>query len=324
MINLLIRQIVLLIGGIFTLTILTFLVSQLFPESAYLQLNKLGATGNLFENYLSYLYQILTGNWGYSLNRGNDVLSEFLTFFPATLELVLSALIFSLMLGLPLGIYAAQHKNNWQDKLVVSSTLVGYSMPIFWWGMLLVLLFSLTWGMTPVAGRIGFEYDIIPVTGFMLIDTLLSEQPYSLEAFYDALHHLILPAVVLGTIPLAIFTRVTRSAMLKVLSSDYIRTAKAKGLPHSRIIWIHALRNAFIPILTVIGLQISVLITGTLITETIFSWPGIGKWLLEAVYRRDFVTLHAGLLAIATIILLLNILVEITSYYVNPKLRINR
>ena len=324
MINLLSRQLALLIGGLFTLSILTFSITQLFPEDAFVRMHPNADTLNAFEEYFAYLNRIISGDWGLSQIRGSNVLSEFLTFFPATLELTLSALLFSLALGLPLGVYAAQHKNHWQDKLVVSSTLVGYSMPIFWWGMLLVLLFSLSWGLTPVAGRIGFEYDILPVTGFMLVDTLLSDQSYSLEAFYDALHHLLLPAIVLGTIPLAIFTRVTRSAMLKVLSSDYIRTAKAKGLPHSRIIWVHALRNAFIPILTVIGLQVSVLITGTLITETIFSWPGIGKWLLEAVYRRDFITLHAGLLAIAAIIIFLNILVEIISHYMNPKLRLKQ
>jgi len=277
--------------------------------------------GNLVNHYWHYLNSILSGEWGQSRINGQNVLDEFLIHIPATIELSVMALLFSLCLGLPLGIIAAENKNKWQDKLVVSSTLIGYSMPIFWWGMLLVLLFSLTLGIAPVASRIGFEYDILPVTGFMLIDTLLSDQPYAIEAFYNALEHLILPTIVLGTIPLAIFTRVTRSAMIEALASDYIRTAKAKGLSYSRIIWLHALRNALIPIVTVISLQISVLITGTLITETIFAWPGVGKWLLEAVYRRDLVTLHGGLLAIAMIVIMMNIMVEIAIHFINPKLR---
>ncbi|MCW9016225.1 MAG: ABC transporter permease, partial [Kangiellaceae bacterium] len=267
MIKLLIRQSLLLITSLFILTIFTFSISRFFPSENFNQQLQIQAEHSALENYSRYLSQIFSGQWGNSELRGSDVLQEFLTFFPATMELATLALCFALLCGIPLGITAAKNKNSWQDKLITSSTLVGYSMPIFWWGMLLVLLVSLSWGLTPVASRLGFEYDIIPVTGFMLVDTLISEQPYAVEAFYDALHHLLLPSIVLGTIPLAIFTRVTRSAMIKVLSSDYIRTAKAKGLSDFRIIWLHAMRNALIPILTVVGLQISVLITGTLITE---------------------------------------------------------
>ncbi len=322
MIKIIIRQIGLLFLSLFTLSILTFGFTQTFPDNMLFNFPQLiGSEINLFEKYLDYLYNVLTGNWGTSRINGNSVLNEFLNHIPATIELSLMALVLALGIGLPLGILAAENKNKWQDKIILSTTLIGYSMPIFWWGMLLVLLFSLTLGLTPVASRIGFEYDIIPVTGFMLIDTLLSKQPYSIEAFYNAVQHLILPTIVLATIPLAIFTRVTRSAMIEVLSSDYIRTAKAKGLPYTRIIWLHGLRNAMIPIVTVVGLQISVLITGTLITETIFSWPGIGKWLLEAVHRRDLVTIHGGLLAIAVIVILTNITVEVMTYFLNPRIR---
>ncbi|TQV86613.1 ABC transporter permease subunit [Aliikangiella coralliicola] len=321
--KMILRQLLILLSSLVILTFFTFGLTLFFPiESRFQLLDTTQAPDGLVEQYVSYIKHIITGDWGFSQSRGTDVLKEFFIYFPATVELVITALLLALSLGIPLGITAAQNKNKWPDKLVVSSTLVGYSMPIFWWGMLLVLFFSLSLGVTPVASRLGFEYDIIPVTGFMLIDTLLSDQPYAIEAFYDALHHLILPAIVLATIPLAIFTRVTRSAMIKVLASDYIRTAKAKGLSHGRIIWIHALRNAMLPILTIIGLQISVLITGTLITETIFSWPGVGKWLLEAVYRRDFVTLHAGLLATASLVIMINIAVELMSFYVNPKMRL--
>ena len=315
------KQLGILLSSLIALTVFTFCLTLLFPDNSIPLLQSPIESTNLVEQYLYYLTQLVNGNWGSSQLRGSEVLQDFMLYFPATAELATISLIFAISVGVPLGIIAAENKNKWQDKLVVSTTLFGYSMPIFWWGMLLVLLFSVTLGITPVASRLGFEYDILPVTGFMLIDTLLSEQSYAVEAFYDALHHLILPAIVLGTIPLAIFTRVTRSAMIDVLSSDYIRSARAKGLTHTRLVWLHALRNAMLPIVTVIGLQISVLITGTLITETIFSWPGLGKWLLEAVYRRDFATIHGGILAVAIIILVINVLVELLSYYLNPKLR---
>lgn len=322
MIAIFVRQLLVLLLSLFILSTLTFSLTQFFPQEVNLfNSASIFQSANIIESYLNYIANIFSGNWGQSRISGNNVLNEFLVHFPASLELALTAMFLSLVIGLPLGIYAAQNKNKWQDKLVVSSTLIGYSMPIFWWGMLLVLLFSLTIGVTPVASRIGFEYDIVPITGFMLIDTLLSDQPYAIEAFYDAIRHLILPTIVLSTIPVAIFTRVTRSAMIDALASDYIRTAKAKGLPLSRIVWLHALRNALIPIVTVIGLQISVLITGALLTETIFSWPGVGKWLLEAVYRRDLVTIHGGLLAIACVVILTNVAVEFVTFIIDPKLR---
>jgi len=315
------RQFSILLSSLFALSVFTFCLTLFFPKGiTTLSISPQLSIG-IFDQYLLYLQNILKGNWGTSVTNGSSVFEDFFVYFPATLELSAVALSFALICGLPLGIIAAQHKNKWQDKLIVSSTLIGYSMPIFWWAMLLILLFSVSLGITPVAGRLGFEYDILPVTGFMLVDTLLSDESYSIEAFYDALRHLVLPAIVLATIPLAIFTRVTRSAMLEVLSSDYIRTAKAKGLSIARVVWIHALRNAMLPILTIIGLQISILITGTLITETIFSWPGIGKWLLEAVYRRDYATIHGGILAIATVVIFTNLFIEFISYYLNPKLR---
>ena len=176
-------------------------------------------------------------------------------------------------------------------------------------------------GITPVASRLGFEFDIQPITGFMLIDTLLSDKTYSIEAFYSALNHLVLPAVVLGTIPLAFVTRATRSAMISILTEDYIRSAKARGLSATNIIWKHALRNAMIPIVTTIGLLISILITGSLITESIFSWPGVGKWLLEAVYRRDFTVIHAAILSIASFIIAIHLLLDLLSIYLDPKRR---
>ena len=186
----------------------------------------------------------------------------------------------------------------------MSVALVGYSMPIFWWGLLLIILFSGMLGWTPVSGRISLMYFFPSVTGFMLIDSLLSGQA---GAFRSALSHLILPTIVLGTIPLAVIARQTRSAMLEVLGEDYVRTARAKGLPPRRVVGLHALRNALIPVITTIGLQVGVLMAGAILTETIFSWPGIGKWMVDSVFKRDYPVIQGGLLIIAAIIMLVNL-----------------
>jgi dipeptide transport system permease protein len=191
-------------------------------------------------------------------------------------------------------------------------------MPIFWWGLLLILLFSVQLGWTPVSGRIAFIYFVQPTTGFLLVDTLLAGV---FGAFGSALAHLILPTIVLGTVPLAVIARMTRSAMLEVLGEDYIRTARAKGLSSYRIIAIHAFRNALIPIVTVIGLQIGVLFTGAILTETIFSWPGVGKWLIDGIARRDYPVLQGGTLLIGSIIMTVNLLVDLTYGAINPRIR---
>src|SRR3954447_5846752 len=203
--------------------------------------------------YGIYLRRLLHGDLGKSIITSESVLSEFASLFPATIELAVCAILFALVLGLPAGILAAVRRNSIFDHGVMGVSLTGYSMPIFWWGLLLILLFSVQLGLTPVSGRIAVQYFVEPVTGFLLIDSLIAGDK---GAFRSALSHLILPAVVLGTVPLAVIARMTRSAMLEVLGEDYIRTARAKGLPRFRVIAIHALRNALIPVVTVIGLQV--------------------------------------------------------------------
>jgi len=200
-------------------------------------------------------------------------------------------------------------------------SLTGYSMPIFWWGLLLILLFSVQLGWTPVSGRISVQYFIEPVTGFLTIDALLSGEK---GAFKSAVSHLILPTIVLGTQPLAIIARMTRSAMLEVLGEDYISTARARGLPRWRVIAVHAFRNALIPVVTVIGLQVGVLFTGAILTETIFSWPGVGKWLIEGINRRDYPVLQGGTLIIGAIVMLVNLMVDVAYGLINPRIRHTR
>jgi dipeptide transport system permease protein len=200
----------------------------------------------------------------------------------------------------------------------MAGALTGYSMPIFWWGLLLIMLFSVTLGWTPVSGRISVLYYVEPVTGFMLIDTLLSDEP---EAFWSALHHLVLPAIVLGTIPLAVIARMTRSSMLEVLGEDYVRTARAKGLNPTRVVLIHALRNALIPVITVIGLQVGLLLAGAILTETIFAWPGIGKWLIESIGRRDYPSVQGGILLVSCVVIAVNLIVDLLYGIINPRIR---
>ncbi|TNC08423.1 ABC transporter permease subunit [Methylobacterium terricola] len=268
--------------------------------------------------YGIYLERLAHGDLGRSISTKEPVIAEFASLFPATIELGVCAILFALLVGLPAGILAALKRNSVFDHGVMGLSLTGYSMPIFWWGLLLILLFSVQLGWTPVSGRIDVQYFIEPVTGFLLIDTLLSDET---GAFRSALSHLVLPAVVLGTVPLAVIARMTRSAMLEVLGEDYMRTARAKGLPAWRIVGLHGLRNALIPVVTVIGLQVGVLFTGAILTETIFSWPGIGKWLIEAIGRRDYPVLQGGILLIGAVVMAVNLIVDLAYGLVNPRIR---
>ncbi len=290
----------------------------LSPER-YEQLQALyGFDKPLVVQYLIYLRDVLTGDLGTSIVTKRPVLEEFFTLFPATVELSLCAIILATVVGVSIGVMAAVKRGSWLDQGFMGVALVGYSMPIFWWGLLLIIFFSGTLQWTPVSGRISLLYYFPPVTGFMLIDSLLSGQA---GAFRSAVSHLILPTIVLATIPLAVVARQTRSAMLEVLGEDYVRTARAKGLPPSRVIGLHALRNALIPVITTIGLQVGVLLAGAILTETIFSWPGIGKWMVNSVFKRDYAVVQGGLLLIAGVIMLVNLLVDLAYGLINPRIR---
>lgn len=279
---------------------------------------ELGFDKPVIVQYGLYLKQLASGDFGTSIVTRKPILEEFRTLFPATAELSICAMIIAIFLGLPAGMIAATRRGSIFDHTVMTGALTGYSMPIFWWGLLLIIFFSGILGWTPVSGRISLLYYFEPVTGFMLIDSLLSGQE---GAFSSAISHLILPAIVLGTIPLAVIARQTRSAMLEVLSEDYVRTAQAKGLGPQRVIGVHALRNAMIPVITVIGLQVGVLFAGAILTETIFSWPGIGKWMVDSIFRRDYSAVQGGLLLIAAIVMIVNLVVDLLYGLINPQIR---
>ena len=272
----------------------------------------------MLQQYWEYLGGVLHGDLGNSFVTKRPVWDEFFTLFPATLELSICAMIFAVALGLPAGVIAAVNRGKFFDRTLMTTALIGYSMPIFWWALLLIIVFSGNLGWTPVSGRISLLYYFDDVTGFMLIDSFLSGEK---GAFSSAVQHLILPTIVLGTIPLAVIARQTRSAMLEVLSEDYIRTAKAKGLSPGRVNGIHALRNALIPVITVIGLSVGTLLAGAILTETIFSWPGIGKWMVDSIFRRDYPVVQGGLLLIAVMIMIVNLTVDVLYGFINPKIR---
>jgi len=288
-------------------------------DERYAQLmTQFGFDQPLLSQYWDYLTGILHGDLGTSFKTKRPVWDEFFSLFPATLELSLCAIVFAVVLGIPAGIVAAVKRGKWPDQALMSTALVGYSMPIFWWALLLIILFSGMLGWTPVSGRISLMFFFPTDTGFMLIDSLRSGQD---GAFASAVQHLILPTIVLGTIPLAVIARQTRSAMLEVLSEDYVRTARAKGLGPLRVNGVHALRNALIPVITVIGLSVGTLMAGAILTETIFSWPGIGKWMVEGISSRDYTAVQGGLLMIAVIVMLVNLVVDILYGLINPKIR---
>ncbi len=279
---------------------------------------QLGFDKPIWAQYLDFLGRLMHGDLGNSLVTKKPVLTEFLALFPATVELGLVAIVIATLVGVPVGVLAAIRRGSWFDQISMTGALIGFSMPIFWWGLLLIIFFSGILQWTPVSGRISLLYFFPPVTGFMLIDSLLSGQK---GAFISAMQHLILPSVVLATIPLAVIARQTRSAMLEVMGEDYVRTARAKGMPRLRVVGVHALRNAMIPVITTIGLQIGVLMAGAILTETIFSWPGIGKWMIDSISRRDYPVVQSGLLLIAALVMVVNLLVDLTYGLINPRIR---
>lgn len=288
------------------------------PERYQILLEKFGYDRPIWQQYVSYIWDLLHGDLGASFSTKQPVLEEFFARFPATLELSFCAMLFAIVLGLPAGMLAASQRGKWPDHTIMGTALIGYSMPIFWWALLMIIVFSGMLGITPVSGRISLVYFFDNPTGFMIYDAIMSGQKGALKS---ALHHLVLPTIVLGTIPLAVIARQTRSAMLEVLGEDYVRTARAKGLSSVRVVGLHALRNALIPVITTIGLQVGVLMAGAILTETIFAWPGIGKWMVDSIFRRDYQVVQGGLLLIAAFVMSVNLLVDVLYGFINPKIR---
>lgn len=280
--------------------------------------DRLGLDEPILAQYLYFLRDALTGDLGDSLVLGQPVTAVLLERFPATLELTLAALLFAILIGVPVGVIAAVRQYSFVDRLTSVIALTGVSMPVFWLALVLVVTFTVQLNWLPFPGRVGGDVTFTSYTGLYLLDTLIT---FNLPAFWDVLRHLILPAIALGTIPMAVITRMTRSSMLEVMGEDYVRTARAKGVVPGRVVFRHALRNAMLPTVTVIGLQFGLLMGGAILTETIFGWPGVGQIALESVYRRDYAMIQGIVLYGAALFVLVNLLVDVLYAVLDPRVR---
>ncbi len=279
---------------------------------------RLGLDQPLFVQYFLFIRDALTGDLGDSLVVGQPVTTVLLDRFPATLELTLAALLFAVAVGVPVGVIAAVRQYSLLDKITSVVALTGVSMPVFWLALVLVVVFTVRLDWLPFPGRVGGDVSFTSYTGLYLLDTLIT---LNFAAFWDVLRHLILPALALGTIPMAVITRMTRSSMLEVMNEDYVRTARAKGVVPWRVVFRHALRNAMLPTITVIGLQFGLLMGGAILTETIFGWPGVGQIAIESVNRRDYAMIQGVVLYGATFFVLVNLLVDVLYAVLDPRVR---
>ena len=268
--------------------------------------------------YVLFLRDAFTGDLGESITTGRPVTVELMARLPATLELTAFAMIIAVLVGVPVGVISAVKQYSILDKVTSVLALAGISMPIFWLAMILVVIFTVNLPLLPFPGRLSSETAITAITGIVLVDSLLT---FNLAGFWDGLKHLILPAVALGTIPMAVVTRMTRSSMLEVMNEDYVRTARAKGVVPWRVVFKHALRNAMLPTITVIGLQTGLLMGGAIITEQIFAWPGVGQIAFDSINRRDYAMIQGVVLYGALLFVLVNLVVDILYAVLDPRVR---
>ncbi len=268
--------------------------------------------------FAAFLKQRLTGNLGVSITSQQSVADELVSVLPASFELANVAAFIAIFFGVPLGVLASMNQHKLTQHSIMAITLTGYSIPVFWLGLSLSLWFGVQLGWLPISGQINLLYEIEPVTGFMLIDTWISDSEFRMAAFYDALQHIILPAVTLAVLPFTVVVRITRSAMLNVMNQTYIRAAEARGLHTNIIILRHALPNALIPVLKHLGLMLGPFASYSIIVEVIFSWPGVGSWLVSGIYQRDYTVIQGGIMAVALLIMFSSILIEVLHTATNP------
>jgi len=279
---------------------------------------RMGLNRPFYVRFGLYLGNLVQGDWGNSIREGRPILKILTERFPATFELSLFAMLFSSLVGVSLGIISAWRQYSIWDYSGMLIALVGISMPVFWLGLMMIYLFSLLLGIMPFSGRLTTGLAFSPVSGFYALDALIH---LNWTALRDILWHLIMPAIALGTIPMAMTTRMTRSSMLEVLRQDYINTARAKGLRENVVVMKHALKNALIPVVTVVGLNFGLLLGGAILTETVFAWPGLGTWLLDSINARDYPAVQGGVLFIGAVFIIINLLVDLSYGWINPKVK---
>jgi len=296
----------------------TILGEKASPEVLENMREELGLNDPLIVQYKNYMFGLLQGDLGTSIRTKVPIAKEMKPYIAATIELTIFAMAFAIFFGVNAGILAAWKQNSWFDYMAMLIALIGISMPVFWLGLMEQWIFAQKLHWLPSIGRSSIVNPVEPITHFYIIDTLLVKDYQGLK---EVLRHLVLPSVALGTIPMAIIARMTRSSMLEVMRADYIRTARAKGVNQFFLVYKHALKNAFIPVLTVVGLQTGLLLGGAVLTETIFAWPGVGKYLYDAISVRDYPVIQSGILVIATIFVVINLIVDLLYSAVDPRIR---
>jgi peptide/nickel transport system permease protein len=326
------RRLLLLVPILFGLSIIVFAFVRSLPGGPAQALlgerarpeqvrgieQELGLNEPIYVQYSRYMGRVLSGDLGNSVITRRPVTEELSEKFPATVELAIAAMLFALAVGLPLGFVAAKRYGGFLDNGSLFLSLIGISFPVFFLALLLKYVFAVKLGWLPTVGRLGVTTDLDERTNFYILDSILT---FNWPALLDAVKHIILPAVALGTIPLAIIARITRAATLDVVSEDYIRTANSKGLDPGVVNRRHILKNALLPVVTVIGLQTGLLLTGAVLTETVFSWNGVGRWMLDAILRRDYAVVQAGILFFAIVVVVVNLIVDISYAFLNPRIR---
>ncbi|MCJ7499741.1 ABC transporter permease [bacterium] len=333
MLGFIIRRSLTIIPTLLGVSIVVFLLLSITPgdpaelllgeratvESLEAMREYLGLNEPLHVQYGLFLKRLIKLDLGETIWTRQKVIVEIKERFPATIELSLAALFLACLFGVTLGIVSASRQYSIFDYLSMVGSLIGVSMPVFWLGLMLMLVFSLHLGWLPVSGRIGVNTELEVITNFYVLDAIITR---NWKAFWDVLQHLALPAIALSTIPMAIIARMTRSSMLEVLRQDYIKTARAKGLSETKVVLKHALRNSLIPVVTVIGLQFGILLGGAILTEHVFSWPGVGKWIYEGVVKRDYMVIQGGTMLVATVFVVVNTLVDILYAVINPRISV--
>ncbi|EKO3485060.1 ABC transporter permease subunit [Vibrio fluvialis] len=313
MLNYTIRRFNLFVITLLILTMVGYSLLRLDPQSPW-------AIQDFWQGWLEYITELMQFNFGVNKN-GMPIAHELILVFPATLELCLIAFILSLLVGIPIGTVAGMKQGKWLDTIISFTSMSGYSAPLFWVAMMMIMVFSLHYEMLPVSGRYDLLYQVEHVTGFALIDAFLAEGAYRSYALQSVIEHMILPCLVLALAPTTQVIRLMRASVADIMGQNYIRAARIKGLSYYEIVIQHVLRNAIPPIIPKFGVQLSSMLTLAIITESIFNWPGIGRWLLDALSNQDYVSIQAGVIAVGALVLTANILSDLIGAMINPLVR---
>lgn len=334
MINYFFRRLNLLFFTLLILCFGSYLLGFLFPGDALSNFSGIrdisperrieleafyGLNEGAVTSFLRYLELLWQGNWGISFASGQPLIDEISTVLPASIELSTFALFLSLCVGVPLGFMAGLKHNKLTDHTILSASLIGYSIPVFWLALIFIIVFSLQLNWFPISGRIGLLYEIPHYTGFIILDVLMSDLADKQSALLDVAAHMLIPTLSISVVTSTIILRITRRSVIEVMESDYIKAAYARGLTHRQVIFKHGLRNAILPIMPQLALQFTTLLTNAMIVETIFSWPGIGNWLIQAIYQGDYPAIRAGMLAVSSLVVIFTVAIDIVYKFFDPK-----